>query len=193
MASITAEITHEFPQFFRVYKDGRIERYPDTDSPYVEPALDPATGVEARDVVISSEPSFKERVFMPRINGPEEKLPLDLHYHGGAFYVGSPFKAVAFNFLTSFVTLTRVIVVSVDYRLAPENPLPTPYEDSWAHCSGLKPRGLSYYEILKKSGWRGTVEFVETEGEDHCFHVCNPTCEKALALTQALASFINQD
>ncbi|KAK3013621.1 hypothetical protein RJ639_009324 [Escallonia herrerae] len=33
---------------------------------------------------------------------------------------------------TYFVSLARVIVVSVDYRLAPENPLPIPYEDSWA-------------------------------------------------------------
>ncbi|KAK2991492.1 hypothetical protein RJ640_016527 [Escallonia rubra] len=64
---------------------------------------------------------------------------------------------------------------------------------SVAERDWLKPRGLSYYEILKKSGCGGAVEFVETEGEDHCFHVFNPTCEKALALTQALASFIYQD
>ncbi|KAK2991496.1 hypothetical protein RJ640_016531 [Escallonia rubra] len=57
----------------------------------------------------------------------------------------------------------------------------------------LKPRGVGYYEILKRSGYGGTVEFVETEGESHCFHVFNPTCEKALALNRALASFINQD
>ncbi|KAK2999356.1 hypothetical protein RJ639_023990 [Escallonia herrerae] len=114
MASITAEITHEFPPFFRVYKNGHVERYP--ESPYIEPALDPGTGVEAKDVVISSEPSIKARVFMPRITGPEEKLPL-------------------------------VIVVSVDYRLALENPLPIPYEDScasmqWvtAHFGGEGPK-----------------------------------------------------
>ncbi|KAK3031261.1 hypothetical protein RJ639_035561 [Escallonia herrerae] len=95
----SAKITHEFPPFFQVYKDGRVERYP--ESPYIEPALVPGTGVEAKDVVILLEPSIKARVFMPRITGPEEKLPL-------------------------------VIVVSVDYRLAPENLLPIPYEDSWA-------------------------------------------------------------
>ncbi|KAK3012006.1 hypothetical protein RJ639_011264 [Escallonia herrerae] len=73
-SAMEAEITHEFPPFFRVYKDGRVERYP--ESPYIEPALDPGTGVEAKDVVISSEPSIKARVFMPRITSPEEKLPL---------------------------------------------------------------------------------------------------------------------
>ncbi|KAK3038732.1 hypothetical protein RJ639_028339 [Escallonia herrerae] len=94
-----AEVTHEFPAFFPVYKDGRVECYP--ESPYIIPSLDPGTGIEAKDILISSEPSIKARVFMLRITGPENKLPL-------------------------------VIVVSVDYRLTPENPLPIPYEDSWA-------------------------------------------------------------
>ncbi|KAK3002824.1 hypothetical protein RJ639_018779 [Escallonia herrerae] len=76
--------------------DGRVERYP--ESPYIEPALDPGTGVEGKDVVISSEPNIEARVFMPRITSPEKKLPLVLHYHGGAFYVGSPFNAVTLNF-----------------------------------------------------------------------------------------------
>ncbi|KAK2991493.1 hypothetical protein RJ640_016528 [Escallonia rubra] len=60
-------------------------------------------------------------------------------------------------------------------------------ENDW-----LKQRGLDYYEMLKKSGWGGTVEFMENEGEGHCFHLFNPTCEKALDLFQALESFINQ-
>ncbi|KAK3039325.1 hypothetical protein RJ639_028725 [Escallonia herrerae] len=124
MAPITAEITHEFPPFFRVYKDGHVERYP--ESPYIEPALDPGTGVEAKDVVISSEPSIKARVFMPRITGPEEKLPLWSLLCRITLQRRNP------QLLTSFVSLARVIVVSVNYKLAPENPLPIPYEDSWA-------------------------------------------------------------
>ncbi|KAK2999452.1 hypothetical protein RJ639_024225 [Escallonia herrerae] len=84
------------------FQDGRVECYP--ESPYIEPALNPGTGVEAKDVMISSEPDIKAQVFMPKITRPKEKLPLVLHYH----------------------------VVPVDYRLAPENLLPIFYEDSWA-------------------------------------------------------------
>jgi acetyl esterase/lipase len=29
----------------------------------------------------------------------------------------------------------------------------------------------NYYEKLKRSGWKGTVELVENEKEDHCFHL----------------------
>jgi acetyl esterase/lipase len=29
----------------------------------------------------------------------------------------------------------------------------------------------NYYEKLKRSGWKETVELVENEKEDHCFHL----------------------
>lgn len=57
----------------------------------------------------------------------------------------------------------------------------------------LNSKGLWYYETLKKSGWGGVVEVVETEGEGHVFHLFNPDCEKAEALIQKFASFLNQE
>ncbi|PON35403.1 Alpha/beta hydrolase fold [Trema orientale] len=56
----------------------------------------------------------------------------------------------------------------------------------------LRDRGWSYCEALKKSGWSGVVEIVETEGEDHVFHLFNPDSEKAKALMKRTASFLNQ-
>ncbi|KAI8554459.1 hypothetical protein RHMOL_Rhmol05G0100700 [Rhododendron molle] len=53
----------------------------------------------------------------------------------------------------------------------------------------LKSRGMEYCETLKSSGWKGNVELVENEGEDHVFYKLNPTCEKTLLLMQKLASF----
>ncbi|KAL3507922.1 hypothetical protein ACH5RR_033304 [Cinchona calisaya] len=47
-----------------------------------------------------------------------------------------------------------------------------------------------YVETLKKSGWKGEVELVEVEGEDHCFHIFNIQSEKAKNLVKLLASFI---
>ena len=57
----------------------------------------------------------------------------------------------------------------------------------------MRYRGLAYYEALKKSGWVGKVEMVETEGEDHIFHLLNATCENAMALTNKVVSFLNKD
>lgn len=56
----------------------------------------------------------------------------------------------------------------------------------------LRERGRSYYEALKKSGWSGVVEMVETEGEGHVFHLFDPTKEKSVALVNRFVSFINQ-
>ncbi|GLT52982.1 hypothetical protein SLA2020_262830 [Shorea laevis] len=124
------ETTHEFAPYFKVYKDGRVERYGVPD--YVPAGLDPKTQVQSKDVVVSSESGVSARLFLPNINGPHHKLPLVVHYHGGAFCVGSPFIKAFHNFLLSLASAAHAIVISVDYRLAPEHPLPTAHQDSWA-------------------------------------------------------------
>ncbi|XP_044490259.1 probable carboxylesterase 2 [Mangifera indica] len=53
-------------------------------------------------------------------------------------------------------------------------------------------RGWHYYEKLKNSEWRGVVEIIESKGEDHAFHLFNPSCENAVALLKHIACFINQ-
>ncbi|XP_047339704.1 probable carboxylesterase 2 [Impatiens glandulifera] len=56
----------------------------------------------------------------------------------------------------------------------------------------LKDRGWYFYEELKRSNWKGKVEIVETAGEDHAFHLCNPTSDNALALIKLFVSFFNK-
>uniref|UniRef100_A0A2N9ID97 Alpha/beta hydrolase fold-3 domain-containing protein n=1 Tax=Fagus sylvatica TaxID=28930 RepID=A0A2N9ID97_FAGSY len=139
MDSSNNETTHEFPPFFKVYKDGRIERYltPDraaTGGHHLAPTgLDPKTGVQSKDVVVLPDSGVSARIFIPKlINGPDHKLPLVVHYHGGGFCIGSPFVKTFHNFLVLLASEANVVIVSVDYRLAPEHPLPIPHEDSWA-------------------------------------------------------------
>ncbi|KAG5247678.1 carboxylesterase [Salix suchowensis] len=52
--------------------------------------------------------------------------------------------------------------------------------------------GRNYYEKLKKSGWKGSVEIVENENEGHCFFLRDFNCEKSLELTQKVVSFLKQ-
>lgn len=56
----------------------------------------------------------------------------------------------------------------------------------------MREPGRAYYERLKKSGWKGSVEIVENVGQDHCFHLHDPTNENAVALVKKIVDFINQ-
>jgi triacylglycerol lipase len=67
-------------------------------------------------------------VHRPRAaSGP---LPAVLHVHGGGYVIGSARMSVMSNQRT--VADAECVVVSVDYRLAPETRHPGPLEDCWA-------------------------------------------------------------
>lgn len=134
MDSGNNEVTHEFPPFFRVFKDGRVQRlgrYGQVPE-YAPTGVDPKTQVQSKDVVVSSESGVSARLFLPKLNDPNHKFPLAVHYHGGAFCLGSPAIRTFHNFLASLAAEANVMVISIDYRLAPEHRLPVAYEDSWA-------------------------------------------------------------
>ncbi|KAG9130312.1 hypothetical protein Leryth_004327 [Lithospermum erythrorhizon] len=48
-----------------------------------------------------------------------------------------------------------------------------------------------YYEGIKNSAWSGEVDIVDTEGEDHVFHLWNPGCDNAAILLKKVAAFMN--
>ncbi|XP_047977989.1 probable carboxylesterase 2 [Salvia hispanica] len=123
------EILHDFSPMFRVYKNGRLERL--TGEDIVPPSLDPATGVQSKDVEIAPEINLSARIYLPPNADPTKKLPLLVYYHGGGFVLESAFNAQYHKHLNHLAALANVVAVSVNYRLAPEFPLPAAFEDSW--------------------------------------------------------------
>lgn len=77
-------------------------------------------------------PSFdKKREIRLRIYRPKGKqgLPVLLYFHGGAFIFGTPEQ---YDFIFFRLALdVNMLIVSVDYRLAPENPFPAGMEDGY--------------------------------------------------------------
>ena len=315
------EVAVEVFPYLREYKDGTVER---TAGTLVVPAgFDPEAGVESKDIVIIPETGVSARLYrrrnLPANKSGENKRPLVLYFHGGAFCISSVADPLYHNSLNILVAEANIIAVSVDYRRAPEHPLPAAYEDAWAalqwvasqvddrrrdghepwlkdqvdfgkvflvgdsagatmahhvalRAAGnvvkllgiglinpyfwgekaigseitdpvrkamvdnwwryvcpsekggddplinpfvegspslsnlachnilvtiaekdiLRDRGRLYYEKLVNSGWTGKAEIVETQGEDHVFHIFDPNCEKAKSLIKRLSSFINQ-
>ena len=87
----------------------------------VEP--DPSVRVEGSRV---PGPAGDIRIYRPDIEGP---LPLVVYFHGGGWVIGS----IESHHGTCQTLTPRVgaVVVSVDYRLAPEHPYPAPLEDAY--------------------------------------------------------------
>lgn len=303
------EISHDVPPYMRVYADGTIQRLAGTE--FAPAAFDPATGVASNDVVIDPGTGVIARIYRPA--NVQKKLPLVIYFHGGAFFISSVGDPNYHGFLNVFVAKVNVVLVSVNYRKAPEHPLPAAYDDSWAAlqwvagkgredwlissvdfsrvflagdsaganishhmaikarksdqklegiimihpyfwgenpigievedearkamvdkwwefvCPSnqgsqdslinpfvngvsdlkdlacdriivcvagkdiLRDRGKLYYESLVKSGWRGKAEIIETEEEDHVFHIFDSYSENAVQLIKRLDAFINQN
>ncbi|KAH7833540.1 hypothetical protein Vadar_007367 [Vaccinium darrowii] len=266
MASTKPELLIDVPNLFRLYKDGTIERL--TGNEIFPPSTNLITGVQSKDVVIDEETGISARIYVPKTTNPDyKKLPLLMYFHGGGFLIETAFSPTYHNYLDPLAAKAHVVIVSVDYKRAPEHHLPIAYDDSWAaikwvaahynqggpkvwlndyvdfnkvffardsaggniahnmavqvgiknpegsNLVGLDPnfsklgcdkvlvcvaekdilrdRGWYYKEELEKSGWGGVVEVMEAEGENHVFHLFNPTCDKAVAMLKRLAAFMN--
>jgi acetyl esterase/lipase len=69
-----------------------------------------------------------------------------LYFHGGAFIIGSP--ATAAHLTAQLVRRAGVRAVSIDYRLAPEHPLPAAIEDGVAAYRALLDDGVEPGRIV---------------------------------------------
>lgn len=74
-------------------------------------------------------PDVPVRVWWPSGEMPEGGWPLFVWAHGGGWILGS--KNTENNFTTRIAEWAKCCVVSVGYRLAPENPYPDCLEDFW--------------------------------------------------------------
>jgi acetyl esterase/lipase len=301
----------------RVHEDGRVERFYGTET--TPPGFDAVTGVTSKDVVVDGTTGVFVRLYIPShvLTTEHKKLPILMYFHGGGLVLDSAASPMYHRYLNSVASKASVLAVSVNYRLAPEHPLPAAYDDSWAAlswaASGADPwlsdhgdtgrvflagdsgganivhniaimaasrRGLpsgvflegaillhpmfsgkepvdgesretreiaeklwplinpqnteglddprlnpmaggapslqslacrkllvcstekdqyararatAYYQAVKESGWRGSVEWLESVGEEHVFFLHKPECEESLALMDRLVTFLGEN
>ncbi|KAG6474985.1 probable carboxylesterase 12 [Zingiber officinale] len=139
-------VVDDFSPYFRVYKDGSVERLRAEE--HTPASLDPRTGVDSKDIAISAVVSA--RIYLPSAaasGGGDRgrKLPLVLYFRGGGFCVLSAASPVLHAHLNALAAASSVLVLSVDYRRAPEHSIPVPYDDSWAalHWAASHRAGLA--------------------------------------------------
>ncbi|KAF8020473.1 hypothetical protein BT93_G1015 [Corymbia citriodora subsp. variegata] len=151
------EVAYDLFPMARIYKDGRVERLMGTAT--VSPSLDEKTDVRSKDVAISSDSAVSARLYIPNAAiSSLHKLPILVYFHGGGFIVETAWSPLYHNYLNALVAEANIIAVSVDFRRAPENPLPAAYDDSWialkwvaSHFAGNGPEEwLNSHANLKK-------------------------------------------
>ncbi|KAF3334065.1 tuliposide A-converting enzyme 2 [Carex littledalei] len=124
----TTVVLDLFP-LLRIYKSGRLERLIGTST--VPAGTDPVTGVTSRDVLINPTTGVSARLYIPPDLPSNAKLPILVYFHGGGFIIETAASPTYHNYLNLLVSKARILVVSVDYRRAPEHPLPAAYDDCW--------------------------------------------------------------
>ena len=92
----------------------------------VAPELAPEPVAEIRDLVIDTLPPIPARLYRPRSG----TLPLLVYLHGGGWVVGS--VAMSDPFCRALANASGCAVLSVEYRLAPEDRYPAAADDAYA-------------------------------------------------------------
>ncbi|XP_074284189.1 carboxylesterase 1-like [Silene latifolia] len=115
----------------KLHSDGTITRY--LEMPIIKAAPDSTSLSPVLSDDFPLNPSHKTslRIFIPKIALESiNKLPIIVYCHGGGFVTLQVDSYYNHEFCEALALHLPAIVVSVDYRLAPEHRLPAAYEDA---------------------------------------------------------------
>lgn len=128
-------ITAEAPGFLQVFSDGTVFR----TAHQTAACSTTSTAFLSKDVTIDQSKPITARIFLPNSSSPPppHNLLVLLYFHGGGFCIGSTTWLNYHVFLGNLSAAAEAIILSVDYRLAPENKLPTAYHDCYAALQWL--------------------------------------------------------
>lgn len=89
----------------------------------------PAKGVAIEDIIVPLEArQLRARVYSSTADTGGDRRPVIVDYHGGGFVIGQPEMKEWLN--SELSRRLGAIVVSVDYRLAPEHRFPAAFDDA---------------------------------------------------------------
>ncbi|GMH11153.1 hypothetical protein Nepgr_012994 [Nepenthes gracilis] len=124
--------------FLRVYSDGSIIR--SGNSSFDVPIADDSS-VMWKDVVFDAEHNLQLRLYKPV--STSLTLPVLYYIHGGGFCFGSRTWPNFHNYCIRLCSDLQAVVISPDYRLAPESRLPAAVDDCFASVRWLQTLAIS--------------------------------------------------
>ncbi|ESQ39192.1 hypothetical protein EUTSA_v10001557mg [Eutrema salsugineum] len=102
--------------------DGSLTRHRDF------PKLPPTE--QSKDIPLNPNNKTFIRIFKPRNISRETKLPILIYFHGGGFILYGAASAPFHESCSKMADRLQTLILSVDYRLAPEHRLPAAYNDA---------------------------------------------------------------
>ncbi|GAV63232.1 Abhydrolase_3 domain-containing protein [Cephalotus follicularis] len=113
----------------------------------------PVDGVFSFDVIIDRSTSLLSRIYRPayaeepqpyvvELEKPvtDEVVPVIIFFHGGSFAHSSANSAIYDTLCRRLVGICKAVVVSVNYRRAPEYRYPCAYDDGWTALTWVNSR-----------------------------------------------------
>uniref|UniRef100_A0A2P2N3D6 Putative carboxylesterase 15 n=1 Tax=Rhizophora mucronata TaxID=61149 RepID=A0A2P2N3D6_RHIMU len=124
----------------RVYSDGSIWR---SSEPSFKVSVQDDGSVEWKDVVFDPTHNLLLRLYKPAAySSSAGKLPIFVYIHGGGFCIGSCTWPNFHHYCLKLSLELQAVVVSPNYRLAPENRLPAAIDDCFTSVKWLQAQAL---------------------------------------------------
>ncbi|PIN25326.1 Arylacetamide deacetylase [Handroanthus impetiginosus] len=136
----------------QVLSDGSIFRSEDIKFPMK--VQDDGSAVW-KDCLFDKKHNLHLRLYKPRSPPPATNLPILYFFHGGGFCVGSRTWPNCHSCCLRLASALQVLVVSPDYRLAPEHRLPAAVDDAFSAVKWLQNQAL-----FSNSGVGGADEWL---------------------------------
>jgi acetyl esterase/lipase len=133
------QVVEDFFGVVQLFSDGSVVRGDESVVMLAGPLPD-VLGVEWKDVVYDAARNLKVRVYRPPLADGEEsnKLPVLVYFHGGGYCMGAYDQQMFHSCCQRFAAELPALVLSVQYRLAPEHRLPAAVDDGATFLSWLR-------------------------------------------------------
>ncbi|ESR58448.1 putative carboxylesterase 9 [Citrus sinensis] len=179
--------------------DGTFRRNREFPGAETNPEPVPGNPTVSKDVTLNANNRTKLRIFrpvkLPSNDNTVARLPIILKFHGGGFVLYSGLDIVCHRTCTRLASEIPAIVISVDYRLAPEHRLPACYEDAveailWVKQQASDPEGEEW--ITNYGDFTRCYLYGRGNGGNIVFHAALKAIELCLGPVKIAGLVFNQ-
>ncbi|KAK3160382.1 hypothetical protein QOZ80_1BG0058800 [Eleusine coracana subsp. coracana] len=159
------QVVEDFCGVVQLLSDGSVVRGDESGLTPVQ-TIPELPGVQWKDVVYDATRGLKVRVYRPPLATGEEgnkKLPVLVYFHGGGYCVGAYDQPRFHSCCRRFAAELPALVLSVQYRLAPEHRLPAAIEDGETFLSWLRQQAELGGNASAESWLAESADFARTE------------------------------